>query len=230
VQSRLKPTRNTAVYALLVLAFILPVLGSVLIVTGVVQAKPATPLKTTAQIVQELVSLAALFVILKRQKRYLRAIGFQIDPGVRDIGHSVLLFVAAFVANYVVYAIVVMIWFAATGHAPSVWRNASVVFGNAGVLFVVLVLINPFFEELLVRAYLITEVERIKDTRTAIVVSIVLQSSYHLYQGIPSALGLAGCFTLFSVYFVRTRRALPLILAHLYLDVVALLAYTHASH
>ncbi len=72
--------------------------------------------------------------------------------------------------------------------------------------------VNPFFEELLVRAFLITEIEAIfANTNLAATMSIVLQTTYHLYQGIRSALALSSSFTLFTLYYVRKRRILPVI-------------------
>jgi len=116
------------------------------------------------------------------------------------------------------------------GHGFQAWDNRAALFGaNVGVLPIFIVLLNPFFEELLVRAYLITEVESLfTSTSLAVMASVTLQTSYHLYQGVPNAISLSAGFLLFSLYFVRTRRILPIILAHLYLDVGAVLIYAHS--
>jgi membrane protease YdiL (CAAX protease family) len=61
-------------------------------------------------------------------------------------------------------------------------------------------------------------------TRTfAVAISVVLQVSYHLYQGALNVLLLAIIFTAFSIYYTRTRRIVPIILVHLGLDRFALL-------
>jgi membrane protease YdiL (CAAX protease family) len=56
----------------------------------------------------------------------------------------------------------------------------------------------------------------------AVMVSVAVQMSYHLYQGLASGLALMIFFTLLSIYYVRTRRIVPVILVHLCLDVLSL--------
>jgi membrane protease YdiL (CAAX protease family) len=56
----------------------------------------------------------------------------------------------------------------------------------------------------------------------AVIVSVIVQMSYHLYQGLLSGLALTLLFTMFSIYFVRARRIVPVILAHLCLDLLFL--------
>ena len=87
--------------------------------------------------------------------------------------------------------------------------------------------LNPFCEELIVRAYTITEVLSLGGTRTlAVVVSVVVQLSYHLYQGWVNVLWLAPVFLVVSIYYVRTRRIVPVILVHLAMDLWPLLRGT----
>lgn len=65
------------------------------------------------------------------------------------------------------------------------WINGT----TFGVLPVLFVLVNPFYEELLVRAFLISEAEVIyRSTALAVCMSVGLQASYHLFQGWPAAL------------------------------------------
>jgi len=52
-------------------------------------------------------------------------------------------------------------------------------------------LLNPFFEELIVRAYLMTEIMDLTGSAMlAIATSVLLQASYHLYYGWFGALAL----------------------------------------
>ena len=86
-------------------------------------------------------------------------------------------------------------------------------------LSLVFVCLNPFFEELIVRAYTMTEVLDLGGNQIlAVIVSVIVQISYHLYQGLLHGLSLTFLFLVFSIYFVRTRRIVPVILAHLFLD------------
>jgi membrane protease YdiL (CAAX protease family) len=81
-------------------------------------------------------------------------------------------------------------------------------------------LLNPFFEELIVRAYLMTEVGDLTGSLTqAVAVSVAVQFSYHLYYGWVGAISLSFQFLVFAVYYARTRRVLPVIVAHGFFDI-----------
>lgn len=91
--------------------------------------------------------------------------------------------------------------------------------------------INPFFEELIVRAYLMTEVKRLTNRgMAAILVSTVVQTSYHFYQGGAAAIAHGATFLAFSFYYAKTNRIWPVILAHLYSDVGGGMFWLGASH
>ncbi len=87
-----------------------------------------------------------------------------------------------------------------------------------------LALLNPFFEELIVRAYLMTEVMELTGSSTlAVVLSVFVQFAYHLYYGWSGAISLAFFFLALALYYVRSRRALPVIIAHGLSDVYTLI-------
>jgi membrane protease YdiL (CAAX protease family) len=80
--------------------------------------------------------------------------------------------------------------------------------------------VNPFFEEIIVRGYLMIQVRLLTNSATkAVIISTTLQTSYHFYQGAPVALAHAGTFLLWSIYYAKTNRLTPVVLAHLYSDV-----------
>ena len=56
----------------------------------------------------------------------------------------------------------------------------------------------------------------------AVVLSTAVQFSYHLYYGWAGAISLGFLFLALSLYYVRTRRALPVIVAHGFFDIYAL--------
>jgi membrane protease YdiL (CAAX protease family) len=97
----------------------------------------------------------------------------------------------------------------------------------AGPILVLLAAGNGIIEEVVVVGYLIT---RLRQTgwgvAAAIAFSAVLRGSYHLYQGFGAFVGNAAMGVVFALFFVRTRRLWPLILAHTMLDIVAFLGYT----
>ncbi|MFH1415056.1 MAG: CPBP family intramembrane glutamic endopeptidase [Elusimicrobiota bacterium] len=103
-------------------------------------------------------------------------------------------------------------------------KNTEFLRTQLTVWYLALALVNPFYEELIVRAYVISKMEYLTGkVSVAVAASLLLQAAYHLYQGIFAGLGLCLIFLVFSVYYVRSRRIMPVILAHLYLDLNAML-------
>jgi membrane protease YdiL (CAAX protease family) len=86
---------------------------------------------------------------------------------------------------------------------------------------------NAVLEEVVVVGYLMT---RLRDLGWrpwhAVAASALLRGSYHLYQGVGAFIGNAVMGVVFALYFRRTRRVLPLIVAHAILDVAAFVGYT----
>ena len=86
---------------------------------------------------------------------------------------------------------------------------------------------NALLEEVVAVAYL---VERLRELRWAtpgiLVASALLRGTYHLYQGPGMAAGNVVMGLLLGWYYVRTRRVMPLVVAHTALDVVAFVGYT----
>ena len=60
---------------------------------------------------------------------------------------------------------------------------------------------------------------------TVLAASALLRGSYHLYQGFGGGLGNLLMGVVFALWWMRTRRLWPLVLAHTLLDVVAFLGY-----
>ena len=90
------------------------------------------------------------------------------------------------------------------------WSTARDFFAHPSVMAIPLALLNPFFEELIVRAYLMTEVMELTGSSTlAVVLSVFVQFAYHLYYGWSGAISLAFFFLALALYYVRSRRALP---------------------
>jgi membrane protease YdiL (CAAX protease family) len=70
-------------------------------------------------------------------------------------------------------------------------------------------------EDLIVRAFLITEVAGLTGSMgIAVLASVGFQTLYHLYQGTPEALYHTASFFVASVFYASTRRITPVILAH----------------
>jgi len=79
-------------------------------------------------------------------------------------------------------------------------------------------LLNGFFEELVTRAYLMTEIRELTGSGLlAALASIVLQT----YYGWVGMLSVGFLFVAFTIFFAVWRRALPLVVAHGIVDLFA---------
>jgi membrane protease YdiL (CAAX protease family) len=102
---------------------------------------------------------------------------------------------------------------------PDVWWALPVL--------VLAALQNAVLEEVVVVGYLLTRLRELGwRVGTTIAVSALLRGSYHLYQGFGAFVGNAIMGVVFALFFLRTRRIMPLIVAHALLDVVAFVGYT----
>ncbi|MFU8876123.1 CPBP family intramembrane glutamic endopeptidase [Micromonospora sp. SL4-19] len=85
---------------------------------------------------------------------------------------------------------------------------------------------NAVLEEVIVVGYLVTRLRQFGWRLGAVIAaSALLRGSYHLYQGFGAFVGNVVMGVVFSLFFLRTRRVGPLIVAHTVLDVVAFVGY-----
>jgi len=218
------PQRLQHLGLILWVSFSMPIAGSVYYLLG--GTAPTTPMQQQFRLVgalmTEMTSLIVLWYVMARQGQSWKEIGW--NPELRDIPRGLGLLVAANLTMYIVFIPIQYTYRAYAGHflAP---KSLSSIFGfGVSSLSIAFICLNPFFEELIVRAYTISEVINLGGSRTvAVIISVLVQVSYHLYQGLVSAVALAFVFTIFSIYYVRTRRIAPVIFAHLCMDVFALI-------
>jgi membrane protease YdiL (CAAX protease family) len=86
---------------------------------------------------------------------------------------------------------------------------------------------NAVLEEVIVVGYLITRLRGLGMSLPWIIAcSAVLRGSYHLYQGFGAFVGNAVMGVVFALFFLRTKRVMPLIVAHSILDTAAFVGYT----
>lgn len=85
---------------------------------------------------------------------------------------------------------------------------------------------NSVLEEVIVVGYLTTRLRALSMSPVWIIAaSAVLRGSYHLYQGFGAFLGNAVMGVVFALFYLRTKRVMPLIVAHSILDIVAFVGY-----
>jgi len=103
-------------------------------------------------------------------------------------------------------------------------QTAREIFGHPSLMAIPFCFLNPFFEELIVRAYLMTEVKALTGSWIlSAALSVAIQFSYHLYYGWGRAIALSFLFLVFSIYYARTQRATPIIIAHGIFDIYGLI-------
>ncbi|WP_439427075.1 CPBP family intramembrane glutamic endopeptidase [Micromonospora sp. LA-10] len=85
---------------------------------------------------------------------------------------------------------------------------------------------NAVLEEVIVVGYLITRLRQLNWRIGAVLAtSALLRGSYHLYQGFGAFVGNAVMGVIFGLFYLRTRRVAPLIVAHTLLDIFAFVGY-----
>jgi membrane protease YdiL (CAAX protease family) len=85
---------------------------------------------------------------------------------------------------------------------------------------------NALLEEVVVIGYLTTRLRELGwGAWPTIVTAAALRGSYHLYQGVGPGLGNFVMGLVFGYWFTRTKRVLPLVIAHTILDVFAFVGY-----
>ena len=168
----------------------------------------------------ELTSLFLLGYVLSRRKVRFRDLGLRWS--FRDLRSGLAVAVASYVAYAVGLSFVHSLHRALFASSPS-GPTAHDIFGHPSIAAIPYFLLNPFFEEMIVRAFLMTQVKDLTQSWTlATVLSVALQSSYHLYYGWEGVLGVSLQFLVFSTYYARTRRATPIVVAHAIFDIYGL--------
>ncbi len=103
---------------------------------------------------------------------------------------------------------------------PAVWYRIPVLLLEA--------LQNGLIEEIVVVAFLLTRLRQMgwSDQR-ALLTSATLRGSYHLYQGYGGFVGNFVMGVVFGWWFQRSRRVVPLVIAHFLLDAISFVGYVY---
>ena len=83
-------------------------------------------------------------------------------------------------------------------------------------------IINPLFEELFLCAYMLPFLAIRRGPGVAIAVSLLVRLSFHTYQGPVGLLGDRPARSVFSIFYLRTQRLWPVLIAHGVLDFIGL--------
>jgi hypothetical protein len=172
-------------------------------------------------LIHEITSLVLLWYVMSKERITRKHIGW--NPSPRDIPQAVGLVFGSLIVTYAVWVPTQLIYRAYSGQYLTPKSLTSVFGFGVSALSVAFICVNPFFEELVVRAFTMSEIMDLGGSRgLAIGVSVAIQISYHLYQGAANVLVLIAVFTLFSIYYAQTRNIVPVIVAHLWMDLIPL--------
>lgn len=105
-----------------------------------------------------------------------------------------------------------------TANLPDVWWAVPILVLAAAQ--------NAVLEEVIMVGYLFTRWGQAQVPIVMIIVgSALIRGTYHLYQGFGGFVGNVVMGLIFGVIYVNTRRVMPLIVAHVVLDIVAFVGY-----
>jgi membrane protease YdiL (CAAX protease family) len=133
-----------------------------------------------------------------------------------------IVMVGLMLATYVVTG---LFWQAAVVIEPTLGsESANELMGGKLSLgnVVLLSVVNPIFEEALLCGYIVTALKERRGFWFAVNVSVALRVANHLYQGSMGVLSILPLGLLFTVWYARTNRLWPVILAHAAFDLIAL--------
>jgi membrane protease YdiL (CAAX protease family) len=129
------------------------------------------------------------------------------------------------------YAAYVALWIlASAAHLQPTFLNGarSAVGGHFALPTVIAVsILNPLFEELFVCGYVITAAKERGHLALGVNASIAIRLAYHLYQGGVGVVGIIPLGMIFAVWFSRTGRLWPVVVAHGLTDFVGLVSFVN---
>lgn len=85
---------------------------------------------------------------------------------------------------------------------------------------------NGLLEEIVMIGFVLSRLRQLDWTpMRAILLSALIRGAYHTYQGVGGFIGNFIMGALFGWFFTRTRRVLPLVIAHSVIDIVSFVGY-----
>ena len=206
----------------MLLAFMPAILG---LLFGVTAAEPPERQPSIGQAVAAVLltifftwsPLVVLGYLLRNNREGPATLGLT-RPGARDLGAGLLLWMAS-------HAVVLVLspLFSALGTNEVQFLPEGLPIWFLSVQSLVIAVTAGVTEEVLVRGYAQTRLEQLGLPAGAVVlVPTALWSVLHVYQGVGAAATIFGLGMLWAVWFHRTRRLWPLILAHTLFDLVGL--------
>lgn len=164
-------------------------------------------------VLYEAVLIVALGAFLRARGWTLAALG--IVPRTSDVGWAVAL---ALVASLAAVALTTLVL------RTTVDFKVDAAAAPALGTIVLVSIVNAVFEEVFACGYLVARLAPTRGLAFAANASLALKLTYHLYQGEYAVVSVLPVIAVFTLWFVRTRRLVPVMLAHALIDVYGLWA------
>ncbi len=144
------------VFLVLAVALLRPLVNSIYILSHGASAMPQiTNLRWSFGVIEEVVALLLLGYVLSRRKLSFKDLGLRWS--IKDVGVGLLLGFGSYI-SYLFGSILLNRFIMAMFGHPLKAPSGSQFFGYPGIVAVPYLLFSPFFEEMIVRAYLMTEI------------------------------------------------------------------------
>ncbi len=141
--------------------------------------------------------------------------------GLQGVGFTALIGLPGLALVYVAHRVGVNASLAVVDF-PDVWYRVPYLLGSAFQ--------NGLAEEVVVIGFMLTRLRQLGwSAERAVIAAAILRGSYHLYQGFGGFAGNMVMGLIFGWWFTRTRRVLPLVIAHFLLDAFSFLGYVYLA-
>jgi len=172
---------------------------------------------------QAILSIALLFYILLRNNKNFGHIGLNLKFTRQDLLLGLVLMALAWLFSGVLSGSFNSFSPALSDRAAKPQNMDFLKIHSVGLIFIISI-VFPLQEELIVRGFTMTEIFGLTENKKlAVTISVLIQFSYHLYQGLPAALLILPYFILVAIYFVRTGNLNAIIISHFLFDFIGLM-------
>ena len=136
------------------------------------------------------------------------------EPEPKDVLRGALVWLSSYVAF-------VVVWIAFVSLAPALGptlRTPPFTVGASAASILFVSVLNSVFEEFLWLGYGVSALRSRVGLRGACLVSIALRVAIHAYQGPMAIVGIVPLAVVFTLYYARTGRLWPVVVAHIIAD------------
>jgi membrane protease YdiL (CAAX protease family) len=186
------------------------------------QAGQLTDRHLISLLIYELALLALLLGFLRVRGWTLHRFGIRLGAGETLIGFALA------GGAYLAYVVVVYTVYAAWPRAAYAITSPNISSSGISLATVIAVsIVNPVFEEVFVCGYVIAALRKSRSPCVGVHVSVAIRLLYHVYQGAIAAIGVVPFGLIMALWYRRTGRLWPVIVAHGLTDFPALLRFMH---